>query len=321
MKPFLFTIGSVTIPSFFFMIGVGALLCTIYIAYLAPRYNLKRVVCIDMGIIGLISGVLGTRIFHILVEAPDYYWEKPMRVFEFWRGGFVSFGAYIGVPLALLVYFMLRKTDRQDLLEIGWRVSIGLDLMLILIWAWQLIQGTFNVILFCTYNIFLLLAYIYFKGPRIGRDDVPRYLDLVAIGTPIIQFSIRTACLLAGCCYGKPTDLPWALIFHDHNSTAYYFMKETALHPVQIYSGIHAVVLFIFINWFYRKKKTFPGQTALVMLILYLIPRAIIEFWRGDADRGLWFANTLSSGQIVGIVGVTLCIFLYRHLRKKASSI
>lgn len=259
MKPFLFNIGDLNISSFFFMIMVATLTATFYGYWAAGRAGLRREILLDMGMVGMLGGVLGARIFHILIEAPTYYWESPSRIFEFWRGGFVSFGAYACVPLSIYLYLRIRKLD---------------------IWS---------------------------------------YLDILAILTPIVQFFIRTACLLTGCCYGKPTDLPWAITFTDPAATAYYYYPNVALHPVQIYSGIHAITLFIVINWFYWKKKSFPGQTGWLMLMGYLIPRSLIELLRADVDRGLWFGGVLSTGQITAIVGCALAIFMYFRLKHRYS--
>ncbi len=259
MRPFLFNIGDTPIPSFFFMIMVGTLACAFYCYWVADKVGLKREAFLDLGMIGMVCGVLGARIFHIVVEAPDYYLENPARVIEFWRGGFVSYGAYIGGGLSAF-------------------------------------------------------AYIYFR-----KLTVLKYLDILALGVPLIQFSIRVACLLAGCCYGKPSDVPWAIVFSDPAATAYYYYPNIALHPVQIYSALHSMILFAGINWFYFKKSNrFPGQALALMFLFYFIPRGIIEFWRGDADRGLWFGNLLSTGQIVGIVGTVVFIGLYFYFKKRA---
>lgn len=257
MKPYLFNLGDYPVSSFYFMIIVGVLICVFYIEWVGGRQGLQRKVFYDLGMVGLISGVLGARIFHILVEAPGYYWEHPLRVFDFWRGGFVSFGAYIMATASVFLYIKLRRLD-----------------------FW-------------------------------------RYIDVVAIGVPIIQFFIRIACLLTGCCYGKPTDLPWGIRFTDPAATAYHFYPDLPLHPVQIYSALHALVLFIAINLFYFKKQDrFPGQSTWLMFIAYLIPRAIIEFWRADSDRGIWFGGVVSTGQLVGLFGSFFAVFMYLHLKK-----
>ena len=62
-----------------------------------------------MGIIAIIASVIGARVFHIVVESPMYYLEKPIRVFCFWQGGYVSIGAYMFTMAAWLVYFWKRN--------------------------------------------------------------------------------------------------------------------------------------------------------------------------------------------------------------------
>jgi len=265
MRPFLFNIGEFHIPSFFFLIMVGTLAMTFYCFFIAGRVGLRRELCLDLAMVCLVAGVLGSRLFHILVEAPGLYWENPARILDFWRGGFVSFGTIIAIPLAAALYLRLRK---------------------VAVWP---------------------------------------YLDLMVLGAPLLQFSIRLSCLLAGCCYGKPSDLPWAITFTNPLSTAYYFHPNIPLHPTQIYSMIHALVLFVFINLYYFKKKhRVPGEVMSIAFLGYLIPRGIIEFWRADSDRGMWFGDLLSTGQIIswlGVIGfICLLIYLRRHPQRSASS-
>lgn len=253
MRPFLFTIGSTPVPSFFFFIMVATLTATFYAIWVGRHNGLKTEAILDMGIIGMLAGVLGSRIFHILVEAPGYYGEKPVRIFQFWRGGFVSWGGFLAIGLAFWAYFRVKKLPR-------WR-----------------------------------------------------YFDILCVAAPIIKFFVRLACLLTGCCYGKPTDLPWAIRFTDPNSTAYYFVGSTPLHPTQVYSMIHAILLFILVNWVYRRRK-FDGQTTCTLAMGWTLPRVFIEFFRGDLDRGVYF-GILSTGQIMGVLIFTYFLFLYRHLK------
>ena len=161
VRPILFYIGSVPIPSFFFMIVVATLVSTFYGTWVGKKNGLRGECLLDMGMIGMLAAVIGGRIFHILVEAPGYYWENPIRVFYFWRGGFVSYGGFIGIGLALWAYVRIR----------------GLE-------TWK-------------------------------------YLDILCVSGPIILFFIRVGCLLAGCCYGKTTDVPWAITFNHSHSKAF----------------------------------------------------------------------------------------------------
>ncbi len=271
MKPFLFSIGGTPIPSFFFFIMVATLACAFYL-YLRARANgLRPEVMLDLGMIGMVGGVLGSRIFHILVEAPDYYWEKPMRVFEFWRGGFVSWGAVLALAVALPAYFRLRKLPMLP------------------------------------------------------------YLDYCTIGAPIVKFWIRFACLLTGCCYGAPTDVPWAITFTDPAATAYYYYPNIPLHPSQIYSMIHAALLFVLINVYYGKTHEIrdghsvsrPGHThgesICVLLMGWTLPRVFLEQFRADSDRGLYFDGMVSTGQITGSLIFVAALIFFIVLRKKAA--
>ena len=61
-----------------------------------------------------ISGILGARIFHVLFEAFWYYRQDPWHFFEFWRGGFVSYGAFIGGAIAVMAYMKIRKLPLLD---------------------------------------------------------------------------------------------------------------------------------------------------------------------------------------------------------------
>ena len=68
-----------------------------------------------------------------------------------------------------------------------------------------------GVILAITIIFFYLL---YHKLP------IRRYLDILAIALMLALVFGRIGCFLNGCCFGKPTELPWAVCF-PYNSFAY----------------------------------------------------------------------------------------------------
>ena len=63
--------------------------------------------------------------------------------------------------------------------------------------------------------IIVILFYL-----RYHKLPIRRYLDVLAIGLMLILVFGRIGCFLNGCCYGKPTDLPWGVRF-PYNSFAY----------------------------------------------------------------------------------------------------
>ena len=66
-------------------------------------------------------------------------------------------------------------------------------------------------------------------------------LDALALGMPVGQFFGRIGCFMAGCCYGAPADLPWAVIFT--NPQILCPIKEP-LHPAQLYEALLALGVF-----------------------------------------------------------------------------
>jgi phosphatidylglycerol:prolipoprotein diacylglycerol transferase len=60
----------------------------------------------------------------------------------------------------------------------------------------------------------IIFYLIYHKLP------IRKYLDILSIGLMLALAFGRIGCFLNGCCFGKPTDLPWAVRF-PYNSFAY----------------------------------------------------------------------------------------------------
>lgn len=124
MKPIFFDY----IPAFFFMIMIATFAATYAAVKFAEKDKLSVVVVLDLAIIAVIASMLGSRIFHILVEAPDYYGVYPwnpalfVRVFYFWQGGFVSLGAFLATIGSWIAYLRLRKQPLLPYFDIMARV-------------------------------------------------------------------------------------------------------------------------------------------------------------------------------------------------------
>jgi len=106
-----------------------------------------------------------------------------------------------------------------------------------------------------------------------------QFLDLAAIYAPLLESSARIGCFLAGCCYGKETLLPWAVVYTDPTSVA---PLHQALHPTQIYSSIAALAIFFLMKFVFAKKLKRSGQLIFSYLMLTSIARFSIDFLRGD---------------------------------------
>lgn len=143
------------------------------------------------------------------------------------------------------------------------------------------------------------------------RYPVWKLADLIS---PLIALGLsfgRMGCFLAGCCYGKETSLPWAVVFKNPDSLA---RLNIPLHPTQLYDAVNGLVLFFFLTWV-EKRKTFDGQIFWLFLLLYSMTRFFIEIFRGD-PRGFLFADLLSTSQAIGILLAIFSLFMLFYIKK-----
>lgn len=111
----------------------------------------------------------------------------------------------------------------------------------------------------------------------------------------------RLGCFAAGCCYGKPTRLPWGVTFT--NPLAGQLVGTplgVSLHPTELYESAAEFINFAVLIWLGRRQK-FTGEIFGAYLTLYGLERGTIEFLRGDPDRTLMFHGTVSLMQLVSL--------------------
>jgi len=144
-----------------------------------------------------------------------------------------------------------------------------------------------------------------------------RTADVLAPGVAIGQAIGRLRCFAAGCCYGRPADVPWAVTFHDVYATRQVGTPlDTPLHPTQLYESLATLAIFIFLRWLAGRKR-FDGQVTLAYVFLYAVARFVIEFYRGDAARGMVLGGWLSTSQFIAILMVLAVLFLYPYVLRK----
>jgi phosphatidylglycerol:prolipoprotein diacylglycerol transferase len=153
------------------------------------------------------------------------------------------------------------------------------------------------------------------------KRRLPAWLvaDCAAPGIALGQAIGRIGCFMAGCCYGAPTDVPWAICFTDHYAAENMGTPvNIPLHPTQIYESAGTLLLFGYLAWRLGRRHM-TGQIILEYLGIYAVLRFIIEFFRAD-DRGDVFNGLLSTSQFIAIITFAAAVFFYFYLRRKAAS-
>ncbi len=146
--------------------------------------------------------------------------------------------------------------------------------------------------------------------------------DACAPGIAIGNFFGRQGCFAAGCCWGKPTSLPWGVKFTELGHEITGVPTDAYLHPTQLYESFAMLIVFFFLLWLHKHRR-FSGQVILFYALLYSVIRFAIEFLRADPRGDLFGLTTLtglSTSQMISlIVGSGALILLILRWRKAAA--
>jgi phosphatidylglycerol---prolipoprotein diacylglyceryl transferase len=131
--------------------------------------------------------------------------------------------------------------------------------------------------------------------------------DLVTSATPVGLLLGRIANFINGELWGKPTDVPWAVVFAQ---TA----DRLPRHPSQLYqAALEGAVLLAYAQWrFWRSPivRTHPGQLAGEFLIAYALLRTIGEIYREpDASLILGVSRGTFYSFFLIIAGIAVIFF------------
>ncbi len=153
----------------------------------------------------------------------------------------------------------------------------------------------------------LVTAYVYMRRMHL---PVLRTADLFAPGVALGHAIGRLGCFAAGCCWGRPTHLPWAVTFTNPDARAVGVPLGVPLHPTQLYEAFAELVICgILYHLATRRHK--PGSVLGAYLVLYGIARLAIEFFRAhDESNPLGLSLSLEQwiSLSLGVLGIYLIL-------------
>jgi phosphatidylglycerol:prolipoprotein diacylglycerol transferase len=246
----------------------------------------------------------------------------------FWIGNFPihTYGAMIalGFVFAIATILILGQKEKLDLektLDLTfWLFLVGLvgARLLYVLTRWQDYSGDWL-------GIFKVWegGLVFFGGPLAAlpfgiwyfkKNKLPAWktADVLIPALTINHALGRVGCLGAGCCYGSPTgnDFGIRLDLAGMDSG----LRNTPLHPTQLYEFVGLMILFLGLIAVQRFKK-FDGQVVLTYFLVYPILRSIVEVFRGDTIRGFLIEGVLSTSQAISIlVFIGAAVVLKRRL-------
>ena len=145
-------------------------------------------------------------------------------------------------------------------------------------------------------------------------------MDAVAPGLALGHMLGRIGCFSAGCCFGEPTTVWWAVTFTDPRCLATDVLN-TPVHPTQLYSAFGLLLLALFLVW-KHSRKSFDGQILALYMGIYSVFRFVVEFFRSDYRGGVEVSGIfLSTSQILALVLLPIAVLIYSYcLHRKVVS-
>ena len=250
-------------------------------------------------------------------------------LFDFGRFTIYSYGVLLAAAYLLGLQLALtrarrRNLDPQRVMDLGiWIIVsalVGAKLLLLVVDFRQFTAGPEAFLgLIRSGGVFYggLIAGVGVALWYMRRYRMPLWTttDVFAPGIALGHVIGRMGCLMAGCCFGRPTSVPWAITFRDPAANAGTPLG-VPLHPTQLYeAGAEAVILGVLLV-LERRGRPFAGRTFWTYMLLYGVSRFVIEFYRGD-NRGRVF-DALSTSQFVSLIVVPLAIVMLVLLGRRA---
>jgi phosphatidylglycerol:prolipoprotein diacylglycerol transferase len=149
---------------------------------------------------------------------------------------------------------------------------------------------------------------------RVQHASVLGICDFWSPAAAIGQSIGRVGCFMAGCCYGKPSDLPWHVVFSNPHCLA---PLGVPLHPVQLYASAFGLIIFAVLLLLHHKKK-FDGQVFLWFLILHSTARLFVERLRGD-NRATVMGTEMTATQLISLLILLAATATLLMLKKRGT--
>lgn len=252
--------------------------------------------------------------------------------------GFYIFGTFIsyyglciviGLVCAFLIgYYLCKKTNLNTddfILICAYLISFGFLGAKILYILVSFKTTDFRLVFKSvkTFNYYISSGFVFYGGvigglfalflvKKIHKLDVCEYCKVIVPCLCIAHSFGRIGCSLAGCCHGKITT--GRLYFRYSHSIA--APNNVSLFPVQ---GIEAFLVFLIgLICFIIVLKKIKFNVLYLYIAAYSVIRFILEFFRGDKERG--FFLVLSTSQIISILGLLIvlvkCVSDVKHHRR-----
>jgi len=131
----------------------------------------------------------------------------------------------------------------------------------------------------------------------------------------------RVGCFLNGCCYGRPTRLPWGVSFPPDSFAGLDF-GNARIHPSQLYFALAGLTLFAVV-WALRRRASPPGTLFWTFLMLFALVRIPLDFTRAYEPETAFVTlgeRVIVESQLSSFAIVLFSLLMLLRLRRESAT-
>jgi len=252
--------------------GLFTLIPVILAIYLVTRWARHKGIIPDVvfttAVWVIIGGIIGARLVHVIDWWSGYYRADLVEILALWNGGLDVFGAVVGGlagAWACSAVPGLRLTAREVPRFFKLRRKIPLPVI---------------------------------DSSRASFGRLRHLMDVSALVLPLALAVGRVGGIINGAQVGRPTDMPWGIVYTHPESRAHQTYEFQATHPAVAYEMLWDLFLFGLL-WFLRDRIRPDGMFFAVFLVLYSAGRFFIGFLR--YQEKVWLAG-MGMDQLIALV-------------------
>lgn len=238
----------------------------------------------------------------------------------------------VGIIISCIIGFILAKKKGLEFFDFTLIAIITLigawvgAKLLFLIISFDDVVNLFKVYPFqIALNKILTGGYVFYGGLiggsislfitlKIQKKNIFDYINIYAVVLPLGHAFGRIGCFVSGCCYGIEYNGPLSYTYSqamDANTPL-----GVSLLPIQLIESFTLFIVFIILLLTYLKcnNKKLPS-----VLYCYIYPtlRFILEFFRGDRERGIWLLSTSQWISLFIILFISITIIITKYNSRK----
>ena len=100
LNPYAFHLGPIGVHWYGILMVAGMLVGIYYMAKNGAKYGLDGEFITNAALWAILGGVIGARLFFVIFNEPQWFWQDPGQIFRIWQGGLTSYGGFLGGLLA-----------------------------------------------------------------------------------------------------------------------------------------------------------------------------------------------------------------------------